>query len=257
VVLLLIAAMVVFFCISHSPGGGNAQPSARLAPQLRKLKISVPVDSDLQQPTTSKAQSEEETVAWESAIQTGTPIAFAEYFKLYPESPRIKIQKGTVRGRFWYRLDAANSQNGVLVSVEGTDLLLSVSLEDAERLDVINSKLATFGLTKEAKGQSFCYVFTEIVDGGYIVARKLGGAVVKEVIEPKDSEDGTLVLSADGASLLTWDLRQAKTRALPDPRPTFIAAAAAMRPFNEIPADVSKEVSAESQAIKVSSQAEE
>jgi hypothetical protein len=162
-----------------------------------------------------------------------------------------------VRGRFWCRLDAANSQNGVLVTVEGTDLLLNVPLEEAERLEVINSKLATSGLAKEAIGQSFCYIFTEIVDGGYVVSRNLGDAVVKEVIEPKDSEEGTLVLSADGASLLTWDLRQAKTRARPDARPTFVAAAAAMRPFNDIPADVSKEVSAEAQAVRVSSQADE
>lgn len=242
-------AGLVFYCLKDvSVGEEDASPPRSKA---------ISADANAQQPETPKVPPHDEPGAWESAARTGTPTSFAEYFKRYPDSPRIKTQKGTVRGRFWCRLDAANSQNGVLVTVEGTDLLLNVPLEEAERLEVINSKLATSGLAKEAIGQSFCCIFTEIVDGGYVVSRNLGDAVVKEVIAPKDSEEGTLVLSADGASLLTWDLRQAKTRARPDARPTFVAAAAAMRPFNDIPADVSKEVSAESQAVRVSSQADE
>jgi len=171
-----------------------------------------------------------ELAAWESAAKDGTPTAFANYFKKYPASPRIKTQTGAViRGRFWWKTDAPSDPppHGVIVTVKGTDLFVNVSVEEAKRLKVVNSKPIRPGTKNEVKGKTFNYVYGEIVEGGF--------AIGKEVIEPRDNVDSTIVLSADGSRLLTWDLSNAKESTHPDRNPTFPAAAARMKPFNDIP----------------------
>jgi hypothetical protein len=51
-----------------------------------------------------------------------------------------------------------------------------------------------------------------------------GGELVvgNEIIAPKDSLNGTIVLSADGKRLLTWDLSKSTPAAQPSPDHTIV-----------------------------------
>lgn len=198
-------------------------------------------------------QKEPETAeqqAWESALRTGTPSGFSEYFHKYPTSPHIRTRTGTVRGRYWFNMHD-QSQGGVIVTVEGMNVLVNVSLEEAKRLEVIGSRTATPGLTTKAEGITFNYIYGEIVEGDFIVAKMVNKEVVKEVIEPRDHLNSTVVLSADETRLLTWDLSKAKIATQPDPHPTFIASAAAMQPFSNVPPSLSKEHTPASQGFTI------
>jgi len=194
----------------------------------------------------------DEPGSWESAKRAGTPTAFAEYFREYPSSPRTRTQTGTVRGRYWFKINDPDHLDGVIVTVKGTDLVMNVSVEEARRLRVITSRPTTPGQKNKALGRTFNYIYGEIVEGGFTVAREINGEVVCKLIEPRDNVDATIVTNADGTRLLTWDLSKAKISTHPDPNPTFPAAAAGTPPFNDIPAGLSKELTPESQVFSVS-----
>ena len=104
-------------------------------------------------PKTEESNTAEQR-AWESAVDTGTPFGFSEYVDKYPASPRIRTLTGTVRGRYWFNIHD-QGQFGVIVTVEGMNVLLTVSLEEAKRLKVIGSRAATPGLTTSGKGRTF------------------------------------------------------------------------------------------------------
>ena len=190
----------------------------------------------------SEETSQTEHAAWETAVTNGTPTAFAEYFKKYPDSARIKTQTKTLRGCYWFRMNDPKRRAGVIVTVEGTDLFVNVSLEEAKALKVIDCRPAP--VKSSAKGRTFNSVFAEIIEGGFIVGKKEG---VFELVEPRDNVNSTVVLSADGKRLLTWDVRNAQVAERPNPKPTFVAGAAAVEPFNDLPAGLTKEYTPESQ----------
>jgi hypothetical protein len=65
-----------------------------------------------------------------------------------------------------------------------------------------------------ARGQTFNWVYGEVTGGGVVVGN--------EIIAPKDSLKSTIVLSADGKRLLTWDLSKSTPAAQPSQNPTML-----------------------------------
>lgn len=169
--------------------------------------------------TNNSAQSE--ASAWDSAEKNGTVDAYLVFARAFPKSERIKVQKGTVRGRYWFKMPPpailgnaeGKSESGVLVTVEGMQVLKNVSLEEAKTEKLLAVKPATKGEKIDAKGQTFNWTCVEI-SGGYIHDG--------EVIAPRDSVGAMVVLSGDGKSLLAWDLKNTKAAALPNKKPTYI-----------------------------------
>jgi len=200
----------------------------------------------------------DEPAAWEAALRKGTPTAFADYFRKYPDSPRIKTRTGTLRGRYWFRvIPEASREDGGIVTVEGRDVLVNVSVEEAKSLKVIDSKPVPVGFESNPKGRTFNYVFGEIIEGGYIVAKMVDDKPVYDLIEPRDNLNSTVILSADGKRLLAWDVRNAQAAKRPSPPPTFIANAASVQPFKDVPAGLSKEYTPESQSFTVNQRRQE
>jgi hypothetical protein len=193
----------------------------------------------------------DEPAAWEVAVRKGTPTAFADYFGKYPDSPRIKTRTGTVRGRYWFKINDPKREDGVIVTVEGMAVLVNVSVEEAKSHKVIDSKSVPVGLESNPKGKTFNYVFGEIIEGGYIVAKMVDDKPVYDLIEPRDNLNSTVILSADGKRLLAWDVRNAQAAKRPSQQPTFIAGAASVQPFKDVPAGISKEYTPESQSFTV------
>ncbi len=190
-----------------------------------------------------------EIAAWQSATRTGTPAAFADYFKKYPASPRITTRTGTLRGRYWFKINDPDHQDGVIVTVEGTDLLVNVSLEEAKTLEVMHFRPAPAGIKSSPEGRTFNYVYCEIIEGGFIVAKMVDNKLFYELVAPRDNLNSTVVLSADGKRLLTWDLRHAQAAKRPNAKPTFVAGAAAVPPFKNVPAGISRKFTPESQGV--------
>ena len=157
-------------------------------------------------------QDAAERQAWELAVNSATPSAFLDFYHAYPASSHITTRIGTVRGRFWVKLDD-RSQLGVIVTVEGMNVLLNVPLEEAVRLGVVGSRPVTTGEVNTT-GRTFEYVYFEAQ--GDVIA---GGMVV----EPRDHLNSTIVLDEDGTSLLTWDFSEADIATQPSPDPTFMA----------------------------------
>ena len=161
-----------------------------------------------------------EAAAWDSAVQKGTVDAYLAFSREHPKSERIKVQTGTVRGRYWNKVampfggGAQKSESGVLVTVEGMKVLRNVSLEEAKTEKLLDVKPATKGENVSANGQTFNWTCMEVTDGGCVVN--------DELISPKDSIGAMVVLSGDGTSLLAWDVQNAKAAAQPDKTPTYI-----------------------------------
>lgn len=168
---------------------------------------------------TNEPQSQGEAAAWGSAVKKGTVDAYLAFARGYPKSERIQIRTGTVRARYWYKIampfaQSQESASGVLVTVEGAQLLSNVSLEEAKAEGLLNISSATKGQKVDAKGQTFNWTCLEVTDGGAVVNN--------ELIEPKDSKDATVIVSGDGKTLLAWDVRNAKPVAQPDRKPTYV-----------------------------------
>ena len=74
------------------------------------------------------------------------------------------------------------------------------------------------------------------------------------VIEPRDHLNATAVLTADEASLLTWDLSAAEVATPANVSPTFIARFVAIRPFCELPPGLNTEFTRASQMFVANQQ---
>ena len=167
----------------------------------------------------AEGSPEQEASEWQSAEKANTPDAFQGFFRRFPQSPHIKTVSGTLRGRYWFRLtmpfENKNQvhREGVVVTVEGLSVARNLSLEDARRLGVINSSPASRGVNYQEKGVTFDYVYFEASGGGVVVG--------DQVVAPRDLLNSTIVLSADGKRLLTWDASGAREAPQPSTRPTI------------------------------------
>ena len=116
-------------------------------------------------PSTQFSQTDAgaEDKAWDSAVKNGTVDAYLAFAREHPKSERIKVQTGTVRGRYWYKMampfgpsgNADKSESGVLVTVEGMTVLKNVSLEEAKVDKLLEISPATKRKEIKAKGQTF------------------------------------------------------------------------------------------------------
>jgi len=194
-------------------------------------------------PPTSKTEGE--LAAWQQAEKVGTPTAFKDFYLSYPDSARIKKVVGTLRARYWLRMNDQQHRDGILITIEGMNVLKYLSVEEAVSLNVINSRPAAHGEAFTAKGMTFNYVYVEITDG-YEIRPSMSATLV---IWAKDIHNSTIILSADGTHILTWDLNKAKVAAKPDTHPTFLKLAAAEQPFNDVPDSIDKTLTPESQGV--------
>lgn len=182
-----------------------------------KANNAIPGEGGSVQTTQSELQGE--GAAWDSAVKKGTVKAYLAFAREYPKSTRIQVRTGTVRGRYWYKIatpfaKAEKSESGVLVTVEGMQVLRNVSLKEAKRENLLDIRPATKGRKIAANGQTFNWTCLEVTSGGCVVN--------DELIAPKDSNGAMVVLNADGKSLLAWDLKNAKPAAQPVTKPTYI-----------------------------------
>jgi len=131
--------------------------------------------------------------------------------------------------------DKQPAPSGVVVTVEGMNVSLNVSLEEALRLKVLNSRQASHGVNVQGKGTTFNYTFIEVTRGAVAVdspgmfeawkrlhQKESPVPPTKVVITPTDSLNSTIILGADGTRLLTWDLSQATPAAQPSTEPTIV-----------------------------------
>lgn len=196
---------------------------------------------------------EDEQAAWDLANKAGTPAAFKDFYRNYPHSARFKVTNGTLRGRYWFRVGDIKHTDGVLVTVEGMKILTSISLRDALAQHILSSKPYPLGATYDAVGRTFNYVYMEVVEGWFPPVSVGRGGVQTQVVSPKDSPNATIVVSADGKRLLTWDLTKAHAAESPALDPTFIPGVATLAPFadssNGGAWDFDKSVTPPSQAV--------
>lgn len=113
-----------------------------------------------------------EFTAWEFATKTGTPSAYLNYYKTYPNSQNIITKKGTVRGRCWFKINSNELPDGVIVTVDSTDLLINVSLEEAKTLRAISFRPVPKGTEDTARIKTFNYGYCEIIEGGLIIGKE-------------------------------------------------------------------------------------
>jgi len=154
--------------------------------------------------------------------------------------------QGTLRGRFWEKLYDPDNSEGVLVTVQGMNVLKSLSVQDAVRLEVIGSIPREPGKKITYVGQSFNYVYLEICQGDVTPY----SPAVRLIIEPRDNLDSTIILSADGKHLLSWDLSNSHPTTQTSEQPTFIESATVEAPFNKVPAGLEKSETTKSQRLQ-------
>jgi len=179
------------------------------------------IDGSQAKTAASTPAAADEATAWESTVKAGTKDAYLAFGRKYPKSDRIQIRTGTVRGRYWYGMvvdpqtgNFKQQGSGVLVTVEGLNVLKNVSLEEAKADKLLDIKPATKGEEINAQGQTFNWTCTEVTSGGYVAG--------DDRIAPKDSTGSMVVLSGDGKELLAWDVTAAKPAAQPSDKPTYL-----------------------------------
>ncbi len=194
--------------------------------------VAPPQKSAAKPPTVSAPPGEMN--AWQAAVKNGASTAYRVFYLKYPRSTRLKIVKGTIRGRYWYRMDDEQHRDGVLVTVEGMNVLASVPLKEALELSIVSSRPLKLYDSYKAKAVTFNWQFIEIVDGGLPpVSTKEGED--PQLILPTDYANASIVLSADGKRLLTWDISAAEPVAQPTKERTFIDVAASNPAFSDPP----------------------
>jgi TonB family protein len=161
-----------------------------------------------------------EFAAWEIANKDGSLEIFKEFYRRYPNSEKLKVTTGTLRARYWFKMDQpfgddGKHRDGVVVTVEGMDVGVNLSLVEAKKLNVIGLTPAAGKEDSDTAGKTFNRIYFESTGGGVLVG--------DQIISPKDSLNAALVLSADGSRLLSWDLSQATVAEHPSPEPTVVA----------------------------------
>lgn len=169
----------------------------------------------------SAPRSEES--AWELAEKNGTPDAYLRFATDFPQSSHIKTAVGTLRGRYWFKLNMPFESNdgwrrdGVVVTVAGMKVAKNLSLGEAKRLGVVAVSPARSGPDVQTQATTFNYVYVEATGGGVVVGN--------DVIAPEDLLNSILILSGDGTRLLAWDIGKATPAPQPSRQPTIIKGA--------------------------------
>jgi TonB family protein len=160
-----------------------------------------------------------EFAAWEMANKDGSPEIFKEFYRKFPNSIQIKTATGTLRGRYWFKVaqpfgDDGKHRDGVIVTAEGMDIGVNLSLDRAKKLRVIGFTPSADTANSDSSGRTFNHTYFEATSGGVLVGN--------EMITPKDYQNATLILSADGHRLLSWDTTNATIADHPSTQPTMI-----------------------------------
>jgi len=161
-----------------------------------------------------------EFAAWETALKTSKPEIFMEFYRRYPGSVHLKTATGTLRARYWFKMDQpfgddGKHRDGVIVTVEGRDTGVNLSLEEAKKLNVIGFSPAAGTEDSDTPGKTFNHIYFESTGGGVLVG--------DQIITPKDSLNTMLILNADTGQLLSWDTSKATVAEHPSSEPTMVA----------------------------------
>lgn len=161
-----------------------------------------------------------EFAAWEVANKNGAPEIFMEFYRRFPHAEQLKITAGTLRGRYWFKMDQpfgddGKHRDGVVVTVEGMDAGINLSLEEAKKLNVIGFIPAAGREDSDTPGKTFNRIYFESTGGGVLVG--------DQIISPKDSLNATLILSAGGSRLLGWETSKSTVAEHPSTEPTMVA----------------------------------
>ncbi|MFZ1083545.1 MAG: energy transducer TonB [Terracidiphilus sp.] len=161
-----------------------------------------------------------EFAAWEVANKNGSPEVYREFYQRYPNSSQLKTATGTLRARYWFKVaqpfgDDGKHRDGVIVTFEGLDAGVNLTLEKAKKLKVIGFTPSSDTADSDSSGRTFNRTYFEATSGGVLVGN--------EMITPKDSLNAMVILSADGSRLLSWDITNATTSDHPSTQPTMIA----------------------------------
>ncbi len=160
-----------------------------------------------------------EFAAWEAATKNGSPEILMEFYRRFPSSSHIKTATGTLRARYWFKVaqpfgDDGKHRDGVIVTAEGMDLGVNISLEEAKKLNVIGFASAAGREDSDTSGKTFNRIYFESTGGGVLVG--------DQIITPKDSLNAMLILNAETGQLLSWDLSKATVADRPSSAPTMI-----------------------------------
>lgn len=160
-----------------------------------------------------------EFTAWEVANKDGSPEIFSEFYRRYPNSPLLKTATGTLRARYWFKVsqpfgDDGKHRDGVIVTVEGMDVGVNLSLDKAKKLKVIGFTPSSDTADSDSSGRTFNHTYFEATRGGVLVG--------DQMITPKDLLNATLILSADGSRLLSWDTTNSTPSDRPSSQPTML-----------------------------------
>jgi TonB family protein len=160
-----------------------------------------------------------EFAAWEAANKDGSPEIYMEFYRRFPNSSYLKTTTGTLRGRYWFKVaqpfgDDGKHRDGVIVTVEGMDVGVNLPLDKAKKLKVIGFTPSSDTADSDSSGRTFNHTYFEATRGGVLVG--------DQMITPKDLNNATLILSADGSRLLSWDTTNATPSDQPSSQPTMI-----------------------------------
>jgi TonB family protein len=165
------------------------------------------------------AQSETiEFAAWEATLRTATPNAYKSFYQRFPNTRRLKTATATLRARYWFKVaqpfgDDGKHRDGVIVTVDGMNFAINLSLDEAKNQGVIGVSPAAPDANPDSQGRTFKRIYFEATEGGVLVGN--------QIITPKDNLNTTLYLSADGSQLLAWDLSNSTPDAHPSAEPTM------------------------------------
>jgi TonB family protein len=165
------------------------------------------------------AQSETyEFAAWEATIKAATPNAYKAFYQRFPNTSHLKTATAALRARYWFKVaqpfgDDGKHRDGVIVTVDGMNSAINLSLEEAKNLGVIGVTPAAPDANPDSQGRTFKRIYFEATQGGVLVGN--------QIITPKDNLNSTLFLSADGSQLLAWDLSNSAPDSHPSTEPTM------------------------------------
>lgn len=160
-----------------------------------------------------------EFAAWLAASKDGTPEVYWDFYEKFPNSNYIKTAEGTLRGRYWFKVaqpfgDDGKHRDGVIVTVDGMNVAVNLTLDKAKQMKVIGFTPSSDTADSDSSGRTFNHTYFEATRGGVLVG--------DQMITPKDLLKTTLILSADGSRLLSWDTSSATVADQPSGEPTMI-----------------------------------
>jgi TonB family protein len=159
-----------------------------------------------------------EFAAWGATLKAATPNAYKSFYQRFPNTSRLKTATATLRARYWFKVaqpfgDDGKHRDGVIVTVDGMNFAVNLSLDAAKNQGVIGFDPAAPDANPDSQGRTFKRIYFEATQGGVLVGN--------QIITPKDNLNATLYLSADGSQLLAWDLSKSSPDAHPSTEPTM------------------------------------